>query len=312
MQRRRLGDSGLSVSRLGLGTMLWGSVVDAETARDLLGTYAEAGGTLVDTAHSYGQGSAESLLGELLGDVVGRDEVTLCTKAGIERRDGRRAVDTSRGTLLDQLDVSLRRLGTDHVDLWLVHTWSDDTPLAESLGALEYAVTSGRARYVGVSNYTGWQSARAFSLLETARVPLVVHQLEYSLAARDAELEALPAAVALGMGALAYSPLAGGVLTGKYRSGVPAGSRAAMREFPHFAADRLGPRELAVADAVSTAAQGLGVTPTEVALAWVRDRPGVTAPVVGSRTVAQLRAALASEDLALPDELVRALDEVSD
>ncbi len=292
--------------------MLWGTVVDPESSRDLLAGYLDAGGTLVDTAHSYGQGAAESTIGTLLGDVVARDEVTICTKAGIERRDGRRVVDTSRGTLLSQLDTSLRRLGTDHVDLWLVHTWGDDAPLTETLGALEHAVTSGRARYVGVSNYSGWQSARAYSLLETARVPLVAHQLEYSLAARDAELEALPAAVALGVGVLAYSPLAGGVLTGKYRSGIPAGSRAAMREFPHFAADRLGGRELAVAEAVATAAQGLGVSTTEVALAWVRDRPGVTAPVVGSRTVPQLRAALASEDLELPAELARALDEVSD
>ncbi|MEO7235473.1 MAG: aldo/keto reductase [Lapillicoccus sp.] len=300
------------MSRLGLGTMLWGTVVDAESSRDLLAGYLEAGGTLVDTAHSYGQGAAESMIGTLLGDVVARDDVTICTKAGIERRDGRRVVDTSRGTLLTQLDTSLHRLGTDHVDLWLVHTWSDEAPLTETLGALEYAVTSGRARYAGVSNYSGWQSARAYSLLESARVPLVAHQLEYSLAARDAELEAIPAAVALGVGVLAYSPLAGGVLTGKYRSGIPAGSRAAMREFPHFAADRLGRRELAVADAVATAAQGLGVSTTEVALAWVRDRPGVAAPVVGSRTLSQLRVALASEDLELPAELVRALDEVSD
>jgi aryl-alcohol dehydrogenase-like predicted oxidoreductase len=292
--------------------MLWGTAVDEETSRDLLVRYVEAGGSLVDTAHSYGQGIAEARLGELLGDVADRDALTICTKAGIDRQAGLRVVDTSRGTLLDQLDTSLRRLGTDHVDLWLVHTWSDDVPLAETLAALEYALSSGRTRYVGVSNYAGWQSARAYSLLESARVPLVVNQVEYSLVARDAEVEVLPAAMALGVGALAYSPLGGGVLTGKYRSGVPSGSRASMREFPRFGADRLGERELAVADAVATAAQGLGVTPTEVALAWVRDREGVTAPVVGSRSVAQLRTALASEDLELPPELVAALDEVSD
>ena len=312
MRRRRVGNSGLTVPTLGLGTMLWGTVVDAETSRDLLTAYLEGDGTLVDTAHSYGQGAAESFLGSLLGDVADRDELQICTKAGISRRDGRRVVDTSRGTLLTQLDTSLRRLGTDHVDLWLVHTWSDEAPLTETVGALEYAVSSGRARYVGVSNYAGWQAARAFSLLETARVPLVAHQLEYSLVARDPELEALPAGVALGIGALAYSPLGGGVLTGKYRSGVPSGSRAAMREFPHFAADRLGQRELAIAEAVSTAAHGLEVSATEVALAWVRDRPGVTAVVVGSRTVAQLGAVLASDDLELPVEIGTALDEVSD
>ena len=311
MRRRRVGSSGLTVSTLGLGTMLWGTVVDAETARDLLATHLEGDGTLVDTAAGYGQGAAESLLGSFLGEVVDRDAVQVCTKAGVGARDGRRVVDTSRGALLAQLDTSLRRLGTDYVDLWLVHAWSDEAPLAETVGALEHAVSSGRARYVGVSNYSGWQTARAFSLLESARVPLVAHQLEYSLAAREPELETLPAGVALGIGALAYAPLAGGLLTGKYRSGVPSGSRAAMREFPRFAADRLGPQELAVAQAVVTAAQGLGVSATEVALAWVRERAGVTAAVVGSRTVVQLRAALASEDLVLPAELVAALDDVS-
>ncbi len=312
MQHRRVGSSGLTVSTLGLGTMLWGTVVDAETSRDLLTTYLEGGGTLVDTAFSYGQGAAESLLGSLVGDVVDRDAVQICTKAGISRTDGSRVVDTSRGALLRQLDSSLQRLGTDHVDLWLVHTWSDETPLSETLGALEYAVTSGRARYVGVSNYAGWQAARAFSLLESARVPLVAHQLEYSLVARDAELEALPAGTALGIGGLAYSPLGGGVLAGRYRFGVPSGSRAAMREFPDFVAERLGEREVAVAEAVATAAEGLGISATEVALAWVSDRPGVTAAVVGARTVAQLRSALAGADLQLPAELRAALDEVSD
>jgi len=146
MCRRKVGSSGLTVSRLGLGTMLRGTVVDGETSRDLLAAYVETGGTLVDTAHSYGRGAAETLLGSLLGEVVDRDEVTICTKAGIVRREGQRVVDTSRGALLAQLDTSLRRMGTDHVDLWLVHTWSDEVPLTETVGALEYAVTSGRAR----------------------------------------------------------------------------------------------------------------------------------------------------------------------
>jgi aryl-alcohol dehydrogenase-like predicted oxidoreductase len=221
-------------------------------------------------------------------------------------------VDTSRGALLGHLDASLRRLGTDHVDLWLVHAWSDGAPLDETVSALEYAVTSGRARYVGVSNYSGWQAARAYSLLELVRVPLVANEIEYSLLAREAEDDLVPAAEGLGFGLLPYSPLGGGVLTGKYRSGVPSGSRAAMRQFPGFAQARLDDRSRSVADAVSTAANGLGVSATEVALAWVRDRPGVTAPIVGCRTAAQLRTALASEDLELPHEIVAALDEVSD
>ena len=188
---------------------------------------------------------------------------------------GHRVVDTSRGALLRQLDASLRRLDMDAVDVWLVHTWSDEAPLTETLSALETAVSCGKARYVGVSNFSGWQGARAFSLLESARVPLLANQVEYSLLERDAEYDAIPAALGLGYGVLAYSPLAGGVLSGKYRGGVPADSRAAMREFPGFTA-RIDARAVAVTEAVATAAAGLEVSPTEVALAWVRDRPGVS------------------------------------
>ena len=312
MRHRRVGASGLQVSSLGLGTWMWGTHIDGEVARDLLRLFLDAGGTLLDTAHSYSHGASETLIGTLLGDVVPRDEVVLCTKAGLTHTGEGRGVDTSRGTLLRQLDLSLARLRTDHVDVWLPHAWSDAAPLEETLGALEYAVSSGRARYVGVSNYAGWQTARAFSLLERARVPLVATQVEHSLVARRAEDEVLPAARALGVGVLAYSPLGGGVLTGKYRSGVPSDSRAAMREFPGFVTGRLDAHGRAVTEAVATAARGLQVTPTEVALAWVRDRPGVTSAVLGSRTVPQLRMALASEDLELPRAIVEALDEVSE
>jgi aryl-alcohol dehydrogenase-like predicted oxidoreductase len=311
MRRRRVGSSGLSVSRLALGTALWGGVVDEEGCRDLLSVYVEGGGTLLDSAHSYGEGRSEQILGRLIGDVVRRDDVTICTKAGVTISGEHRVVDTSRGALLLHLEDSLRRLRTDYVDLWLVHTWSDTAPVEETIGALEYAVTSGRARYAGVSNYSGWQVGRAFSLLESARVPLVANQVEYSLVERRPDTELLPAAEALGFGLLPYSPLGGGVLTGKYRSGLPVGSRATMREYPTFARDRLDAGSLAIAEAVSTAASGLGVSPTEVALAWVRDRPSVTAPIIGPRSVPQLRTALASEDLELPAELVDALDEVS-
>lgn len=311
MRHRRMGSSGLRVSRMALGTMTWGTVVDEEVCREQLRTFADAGGDLLDTAFGYGGGAAETVLGSMIGDLVPRDELVLCTKAGVSRTGGERVVDTSRRTLVAQLDASLQRLGTDHVDLWLVHAWSDEAPLAETLGALEWAVCSGRARYVGVSNYSGWQTARAYSLLESTRVPLVANEVEYSLAARDVEHEIAPAAQALGVGLMAWSPLARGVLTGKYRGGVPSDSRAASRDFPDFARRFLDERSMSIVEAVTTAARGLQVSPTEVALAWVRDRPGVVAPIVGSRTVAQLRTALASEALELPPELVEALEEVS-
>jgi aryl-alcohol dehydrogenase-like predicted oxidoreductase len=306
-----MGTSGLSVSRLALGTMTWGRSTDEQTARDQLRAFIDAGGNLVDTAHGYSDGSAEEIIGRLIDADVSRDEIVLCTKSGIVRRAGQRVVDTSRHSLLSQLDTSLERLGTDHVDLWLVHTWSDDVPLAETLSALEWAVNTGRARYVGVSNFSGWQATRALSLLEQARVPLVANEIEYSLVNRSVEPDLLAAAQALGFGLMPWSPLGRGVLTGKYRNGIPADSRAASRDFPRFTARYLNDRSSGIVEALAIAAKGLGVSPAEVALAWVRDRPGVVSPVVGARTSAQLRSSLASEKLDLPEELVSALDEVS-
>ena len=309
--RRRLGSSGLTITPLALGTMTWGTGVDRHEAGDHVRAFVDAGGDLVDTAYGYGGGDAEMILGSLLGTTVPRDDLVICTKAGISRVGDERRVDVSRRGLMRQLDTSLSRLGTDHVDLWLAHTWSDDVPLEETLSALEWAVTTGRARYVGVSNYGAWQSARAFSLLENARIPLVANEIQYSLVCRSAEDEIAPAAAALGFGLLAWSPLGRGVLTGKYRHGIPSGSRAASPDFPNFAQRFLDEQSVRVVDAVTMAARGLGAGPTEVALAWVRDRQGVAAPIVGVRTAAQLRTALASLEVELPAEIVAALDDVS-
>jgi len=313
MEQRHLGRSGLTVSRLGLGTMTWGRDTDEHESADQLRAFLEAGGTLLDTAASYGDGESERVVGSLLGSLISRADAVLATKAGIERRDGRRRVDTSRRALLAALDASLSRLGTDHVDVWQVHTWSEATPLEETLAALEDAVRSGRARYVGVSNYAGWQTARAATLLESSSVGarLVSTQVEYSLLARGVEEEVVPAASALGLGVLAWSPLGRGVLSGKYRTGVPADSRAASPHFASFVEPYLEERSRRIVDAVVTAAEGLGAAPVEIALAWVRDRPGVTAPIVGARTAAQLRGALPAERLALPAEIRAALDDVS-
>ena len=307
-----MGRSGLSVSRLALGTMAWGAGTAIEDARDHLKTYMAAGGDFVDTAYGYGDGASEKALGAMLGDLVPRDELIICTKAGVSRRTGTRVIDTSRRTLMHQLETSLRRMGTPYVDLWLVHTWSDGTPLDETLSALEWAVNSGRARYVGVSNYSAWQAAHASTLMSVNRIPLVANEIEYSLLNRMPEDELASAAQALGFGLLPWSPLGRGVLTGKYRHGIPADSRAASRDFSGLAALNLTEESGQIVDAVAIAAQGMSVSLAEIALAWVRDRPGVVAPIVGARTTAQLRTALASEDLELPPELVQALDDVSD
>ena len=300
------------MSRLALGTMSWGAGTTVEDARDHLKTYLAAGGDFVDTAYGYGDGASEKALGGMLGDLVPRDDLVICTKAGVSRRSGTRVVDTSRRALMHQLETSLKRLGTPYVDLWLVHTWSDDTPLEETLSALEWAVTSGRARYVGVSNYSGWQAAHAATLMSANRIPLVANEIEYSLLNRMPEDELALAAQALGFGLLPWSPLGRGVLTGKYRHGIPADSRAASRDFSGLTGLNLSEEAGQIVDAVAIAAQGMNVSLAEIALAWVRDRPGVVAPIVGARTTGQLRTALASEDLELPTELVQALDDVSD
>ncbi len=313
MQQRYVGASGLKVTRLALGTMTWGKDTDEHEARDQLAAYVEAGGTTIDTAVGYTDGRSEELVGSLLGDVVRRDEVVLATKAGILRKGGERVHDTSRGALLRELDISLRRLRTDHIDLWQVHIWSDDVPLEETLGALDQAVSSGRVAYAGISNYSGWQTARAATIQESApgRARIASTQVEYSLVNRQIEREVLPAAEALGLGVLPWSPLGRGVLTGKYRTGTPSDSRAASPVFSGFVEAYLDDHSRGIVEAVARAADGLGWAPLEVALTWVRDAPGITAPVVGARTAAQLKVALASEPKVLPPEIRAALDDVS-
>ncbi|MFL6288209.1 MAG: aldo/keto reductase [Actinomycetes bacterium] len=312
MEQRHLGATGLTVSRLGLGTMTWGRDTDEHEARDQLKAFGDAGGTLVDTADVYVDGAAERILGELIGDVIPRSDVVIATKAASRPGTARR-FDASRGHLLSALDDSLRRLGTDYVDLWQFHAWDPRTPIEETLSAADEAVRSGRARYVGISNYSGWQTAWACAWQSAfpGRAPLVASQMEYSLLQRGVEREVLPALAHAGAALIAWSPLGRGVLTGKYRSGTPSDSRAASEHFADFVRPFLDDRSRKVVDAVLTAASGLGVAPLEVALAWVRDRPGVTSAVVGARTAAQLLGSLAAESLELPDEIVMALDEVS-
>jgi aryl-alcohol dehydrogenase-like predicted oxidoreductase len=313
MQQRSVGSSGLRVSRLGLGLMSWGTATDEHEARDQLVAFTEAGGTLVDTAHIYGGGASERMLGELVGDVVPREDLVIATKAGFGLRRGERVYDAGRGYLLSCLDTSLRRLGVDHVDLWQLHVWDDHTPLDETLAALDTAVATGRAAYVGVSNYTGWQTAQAATWQRAVpgRAPIVSSQVPYSLVERDIEHEVLPAARASGIGVLPYSPLGGGVLTGKYRTGIPTDSRGAS-DHGWKVEELLDERGRSTVEAVAKAADGLGWTPLEVALVWVRDRAGVAAPIVGARTSAQLAGALDLEDKELPPEIREALDDVSE
>jgi len=244
---------------------------------------------------------------------VKRDELLLATKAGISFKDSDRIVDNSRSSLLGDLDRSLDRLGVDSVDLWQVHTFDPQVPLEETLSALDLAVASGRVRYVGISNFSGWQSARAISVQNPylGKVGITTLQNEYSLLNRKVEEEVLPAATGLGVGFLAWSPLGRGVLTGKYQDGMPIDSRGASQHFASFIAPYLSKRARTITQAVIVAAEGLALSPLEVALAWVRDRPGVTSSIVGARTGAQLRGILRSEEIEIPEQVALALDEVS-
>ena len=313
MELRRAGRTGLDISRLGLGTMTWGRDTDEHEAADQCRAYIEAGGNFIDTAATYGDGDSERVIGGLIGTLFNRDDVVLATKAGISFINGDRKVDLSRHGLISQLEKSLTRLGTDYVDLWQIHAWDSNIPLEDTLSALDFAYSSGKARYVGISNYLGWQSARAITLQEShsMKAPIATMQNEYSLLNRTVEEEVLESASQLGVGFLAWSPLGRGVLSGKYRNGTPSDSRGASPHFAHFIDPYLDERSSRIVDAVCVAAQGLGYSPLEVALSWVRDAPGVTSAIIGARTGAQLRGALTTEQITLPDIVREALNDIS-
>ena len=312
MNRRFVGASSLEVSDLGLGTLTWGRDVQPPDARALMRAFVSAGGNLVDTAPTYGDGLAERLIGSLMRHDVSRDKLVLATKGGFGSVDGDNVLDTSAKALLADLDGSLSRLGTDYVDLWQVHAWGD-APLDETMAALDKAVASGRARYVGVANFVGWQigTAATWQACTPGAVPIVAAQNEYSLLARRVEVEVLPAIRYHGMGFFPWSPLGRGVLTGQYRDAVPGGSRGASHHLAWFVEPYLQPRADAVVEAVSRAADGLGLSAAQVALLWVRDAPGVTAPLVGARTLAQLEPLLEVTGETLPAPIVAALDDIT-
>lgn len=313
MEMRRIGKSGLSLSRLGLGTMTWGRDTDTHEAADQCRAYIEAGGNFFDTSPTYGDGDSERVIGGLIGTLFKREDVAIATKAGVTFPDGSRTVNNSRQSLIADLDKSLARLETDYVDIWQIHLWDSNTPLEDSLSALDYAYSSGKARYVGLSNFSGWQSARAITIQEgnTAKAPIISNQVEYSLLNRSAEDEILECARETETGVLAWAPLGRGVLTGKYRRGIPSDSRGAAPHFVKHVEPYLNEKSARIVEAVCVASEGLGYSPLETALAWVRDAPGISSAIVGARTGAQLRGILKSEEIALPEIVRSALDEIS-
>jgi aryl-alcohol dehydrogenase-like predicted oxidoreductase len=293
--------------------MTWGRDTDEQEAADQLRLFLDAGGNFIDTAAIYGDGDSERVLGGLIDAMAKREDLVIASKAGISIRGGERKVDNSRKALLAELDRSLTRLGTEYLDIWQISTWDEEVPLEETLGALDSAVSSGKARYVGVTNFSGWQTARAATLQNPifGKAPISSTQNELSLLNRSCEREVLGAAKALGLGFFAWSPLGRGVLTGKYRRGLPSDSRGASPHFSSFIEPYLSERSAQIVEAVLVAADGLGLSPIEISIAWVRDLPGVSAALIGARTGAQIKGILTSEAIVLPAPVREALDDVT-
>jgi aryl-alcohol dehydrogenase-like predicted oxidoreductase len=318
MEYRQLGNSGLRVSALSLGTMTFGGTswakavgsTDVEGAKRQIEMSIDAGVNLIDTANVYSNGLSEEILGKALAGR--RDEVLLATKVRMAMGDGPNDAGLSRFHILESAEASLRRLGTDHIDLYQVHEWDGHTPLEETLSALDSLVQSGKVRYIGASNYAGWHLMKALGISDRRGYErFVSQQIYYSLQARDAESELVPVSIDQGLGILVWSPLAGGLLSGKYRrdADTPEGTRRfqGWDEPPVHDEDRL----YDTIDVLVEIADGHGVSAAQVALAWTLGRPAITSVIIGARTDEQLADNLKSADLVLSAEERKRLDEVS-
>jgi aryl-alcohol dehydrogenase-like predicted oxidoreductase len=317
MRQRYLGGTGLLVSELGLGAMTFGRETDEAASGAILDRYVEAGGTFIDTADVYGDGTSEEIVGRWLKGKR-RDDLVVATKARYRTGPGRNDSGLSRKHLVAALDASLRRLGTDHVDLYQVHAWDHATPLEETLGTLDGLVRAGKVRYLGASNLTGWQLQKSVDLSRSRGwEPFRSLQPLYNLLDREAEWELLPVCRAEGLGVVPWSPLRGGWLTGKVRRGMtapPADSRIHTAErlgWSEAWSAYQGERTWRVLDALLAAAGEVGRTPAQVAIGWLLRQPGVTAPIIGARTLAQLDDNLAAAGSDLPGAVVERLDAVS-
>jgi aryl-alcohol dehydrogenase-like predicted oxidoreductase len=308
MRYRTLGRSGLRVADAFLGTMTfganWGWGAPIEECRRLLDAYAEAGGNVIDTANNYTDGNSERIVGELLGS--DRDQYVLSTKytLSLDRADAN-ASGNHRKSLTRSLEQSLTRLRTDRIDLFWVHIWDPRTPIEETMRALDDAVRAGKVLYVGISDAPAWVVARANTIAELRGwSPFVGLQIPYSLVQREVERDLLPMADALGLSIAAWSPLAGGILSGKFSRGIEPGDT-------RVDASKIAERDLGIARVVDAVADELGVSSSQVALAWTRARRPSVHPIIGARKLDQLTDNLAAVDLVLPEEALTRLDEAS-
>jgi len=317
MKYRYLGRTGLKVSELCLGTMTFGRESDKKESKKMLDSYLDSGGNFVDTADQYGPeghpGTSEAILGQLLKGR--RDKVVISTKVGFPTSDGVNDMGLSRAHILREVEESLRRLNTDYIDIYHVHCWDEGTPLEETLSVLDRLVQSGKVRYIGASNYTAWQLMKAIGLSDYyGWVRFVSAQMQYSLVVRDIEREILPLCHYEGLTVMAWGPLGGGFLSGKYRPGKKPPSMGArlvdVKKNEEEAWERRATeRNFRILEVVEEIAKTRKVTQTQVALSWVLAM-GVI-PIVGARTLDQLKVNLDSIKLKLNKEELERLDRVS-
>lgn len=310
MEYVQLGRTGIRVSRLCLGTMMLGDPTDEATARTMIDRAFEAGINFFDTANVYAKGESERIVGRALAGR--RDEIVLATKCTIPTGEGPNDYGSSRKHIRKACEDSLRRLGTDYADLYYLHKPDPLTPIRESLEALDNLVRAGKVLYVGVSNFWAWQVAEALGVAALHELtPVSVLQPVYSIVNRDCEVELLPMARNFGLGVVSYSPVARGVLTGKYAAGQdpPEGSRAA-RGNKRLAETEYRAENFAVAEALKPIAAKLGCTLSQLAIAWVLANPKVTAPIIGPRTPEQLEDNLGALNVVVPSEVESAIDDL--
>ncbi|SEB87777.1 Predicted oxidoreductase [Rhizobiales bacterium GAS191] len=317
-----LGRSGLRVSRLALGTMTfgtdWGWGADKEAARAIFDAYVEAGGNLFDTADLYVGGTSETWLGEFIAERHLRDKAVIATKFSYNAEPcNPNAGGNGRKAMMRAVDGSLKRLGTDYIDLYLLHTWDRVTPAEEVMRGFDDLVRSGKVRHVGLSNVPSWYASRAQTLAEwRGYEPLSALQLEYSLAERHIEDEFVPLGVEHGMGIMVWSPLASGLLSGKYRAtaegGAGEGRLSAMAGSDNPAFKKFTPRNFAILAELDKVAKETGRSMAQLALNWVANRPGIASVIIGATKLAQLRDNLGALDFELDAELTRRLDAASE
>jgi aryl-alcohol dehydrogenase-like predicted oxidoreductase len=310
MEYRKLGQTGLMVSELCLGTMTFGNEADEQTSKRITDRFVEAGGNFVDTANVYSRGVSEEITGRVIRDY--REDVVVATKFRFPMGEGPNDSGASRKHIISACEASLRRLDTDYIDLYQIHCWDSSTPIEETLSALDDLVRAGKVRYIGCSNFTGWQIEKSVRVSEReglARFDCL--QPQYSLVVRDIEHEVLPVSREEGLGVIPWSPLAGGLLTGKYSREDAPPENTRMASWGDTWKRHSTSEKFDIVDRVCEIADSRGKEPAQIALSWVKDRPGVTSPIIGARNVEQLDKNLGATGWSLEERELDSLEEVS-